>query len=68
MLYVTGVEKGNEIITIYTSTVIISFPLFKEDTLSIILSDIYKEFVIANKHYLEKLLKIVLNSRFFKII
>jgi hypothetical protein len=69
VMIITGIKKTNEKITLYTLNDVISFVLYKTDTPSIIISELLEEgFNISNLDYLEKILRIVLYSRFSSII
>lgn len=68
-MLVTGIKKSNETITLYTIYKVISFDLYPSDTPQHIIYELVQEgFKIANLNYLEKLLKIVLYTRFKSII
>ena len=68
-MIITGIKKSHENIILYTTNNIISFDLYKTDTPGVIISELLEEgFNILNLDYLEKILKIVLYSRFISII
>jgi hypothetical protein len=68
-MIITGIKRSNGNITLYTNEEIISFDSYKSDTPQKIISELIEEgFKIINLNYLEKLLKIVLYSRFTSII
>lgn len=68
-MIITGVKKTNENIILYTSSKIISFNLYKNDTPEQIIKELVDEgFEFLNLDYLKKLLKIVLYSRFTSIV
>ena len=67
-MFITGIKRTNETITLHTTTKIISFDLYKSDTPHTIISELVSEgFTILNLDYLEKILKIVLYTRFNSI-
>jgi hypothetical protein len=67
-MIITGIKISNGNITIYTKNEIISFDSYKSDTPQKIISELIEEgFKIINLNYLEKLLKIVIYSRFTSI-
>lgn len=68
-MIITGVKKSNENITLYTYNNVISFEFYESDTPKKIITELIDEgFKIANLDYLEKLLTIVLYSRFKSIV
>lgn len=68
-MIITGINKSDANITLYTSHETISFNLYKTDTPDQIISELIKEgFKILNLEYLKKLLKIVLYTRFTSIV
>jgi hypothetical protein len=68
-MIITGIKKSRGNITLYTPNDVISFDLYKTDTPNVIISELLEEgFNISNLDYLEKILKIVLYSRFISII
>lgn len=68
-MMITGIRRAHENITLHTTTKIISFDLYKSDTPQIIITELINEgFIILNLDYLEKLLKLVLYTRFISII
>lgn len=68
-MIITGIKRSNGNITLYTNKEIISFDSYKSDTPQKIITELIEEgFKIINLNYLEKLLKIVLYSRFTSII
>ena len=68
-MIITGIKKSNENIILYTNKEIISFNSYKSDTPQIIIQELIEEgFKILNIDYLEKLLKIVLYTRFNSIV
>ena len=67
-MIITDIKKSNGNITIYTKNEIISFDSYNSDTPQKIISELIEEgFKIINLKYLEKLLKIVIYSRFTSI-
>jgi precorrin-6B methylase 1 len=67
-MIITGIKRSNESITLYTNNEIISFDFYQSDTPQKIIAELIEEgFKISNLNYLEKLLKIVLYSRFTSI-
>lgn len=68
-MVITGIKRANENITLHTTTKIISFDLYKSDTPQLIITELINEgFIILNLDYLEKLLKLVLYTRFISVI
>jgi len=68
-MVITGIKKAGEHITLHTTNKIISFDLYKSDTPQLIIAELINEgFIILNLDYLEKLLKLVLYTRFIGII
>ena len=68
-MIITGIKRSNGNITLYTNNEIISFDSYQSDTPQKIISElIEEEFKITNLEYLEKLLKIVLYTRFKSIL
>ena len=68
-MVITGIKRVNENITLHTTTKIISFDLYKNDTPQLIITELINEgFIILNLDYLEKLLKLVLYTRFISVI
>ena len=67
-MIITGIKKSNGNIILYTKNEIISFDSYNSDTPQKIISELIEEgFKITNLNYLEKLLKIVIYSRFTSI-
>lgn len=67
-MIITGIKRSNGNITLYTNKEIISFDSYNSDTPQKIISELIQEgFKIINLNYLEKLLKIVIYSRFTSI-
>lgn len=68
-MIITGINRSNENITLYTNKEIISFDYYQTDTPQKIINELIEEgFKIVNLDYLEKILKIVLYTRFTSII
>jgi len=68
-MIITGIKRSNGNITLYTNKEIISFDSYKSDTPQKIMTELIEEgFKIINLDYLERLLKIVLYTRFTSII
>jgi len=68
LMFITGIKRTNETIILYTDNKIISFDIYKSDTPHTIISELISEgFKILNLDYLEKLLKIILYTRFNSI-
>jgi len=67
-MIITGIKRSNKIITIYTNNEIISFDSYQSDTPLKITTEMIEEgFKIVNLDYLDKLLNIVLYTRFKSI-
>lgn len=67
-MIITGIKRSNGTITLYTNKEIISFDYYKSDTPQKIVTELIEEgFKIINLDYLERLLNIVLYTRFTSI-
>lgn len=68
-MIITGINKSDTNITLYTTYDTISFKLYKTDTPDQIIFELIQEgFKILNLEHLKKLLKIVLYTRFTSIV